>query len=105
LRAFASFVTGRRSKWLVLVAWVIAFAALMPLGSKLSDETEDDTASYLPESAESTEVVHILDREFSAGETTIGLIVYQDEEASTLPTSGRSSPTPTGSRPPATRFR
>jgi len=79
LRAFASFVTGRRSKWLVLVAWVIAFGALMPLGQKLSDETEDDTASYLPESAESTEVVHILDREFSAGETTIGLIVYQDE--------------------------
>jgi RND superfamily putative drug exporter len=79
LRAFASVVTGRRGKWLVLLAWVIAFAALMPLGGKLSDETEDDTASYLPESAESTEVVHILDREFSAGETTIGLIVYQDE--------------------------
>jgi RND superfamily putative drug exporter len=79
LRAFASVVTGRRGKWLVLLAWVIAFAALMPLGGKLSDETEDDTASYLPESAESTEVVHILVREFSAGETTIGLIVYQDE--------------------------
>ena len=43
---------------------MIAFAALMPLGSKLSDETKDDTASYLPESAESTEVVNILDREF-----------------------------------------
>jgi putative drug exporter of the RND superfamily len=77
VRALASIVTGRRTKWLVLVAWVIAFAALMPLGSKLSDETEDDTASYLPESAESTEVVNILDREFPAGETTIGLIVYQ----------------------------
>ena len=51
----------------------------MPLGSKLADETEDDTASYLPESAESTEVVNILDREFAAGETTIGLIVYQRE--------------------------
>ena len=62
-----------------LLAWVIVFAALMPLGSKLSDETMDDTASYLPQSAESTEVVHILDREFSAGETTVGLIVYQRE--------------------------
>ena len=77
MRALASIVTGRRGKWLVLLGWVIVFAALMPLGSKLSDETKDDTASYLPESAESTEVVHILDREFSAGETTIGLIVYQ----------------------------
>jgi RND superfamily putative drug exporter len=79
LRALASFVTGRRSKWLVLLVWVIAFAALMPLGSKLADETKDDTASYLPESTESTEVVHILDREFSAGETTIGLVVYERE--------------------------
>jgi putative drug exporter of the RND superfamily len=77
LRRLASIVTGRRSKWLVLVVWVIAAAALQPLGGKLSDETQDDTASYLPKSAESTEVVEILDREFAAGETTFGLIVYQ----------------------------
>jgi RND superfamily putative drug exporter len=73
----ASFVTGRRGKWFVLVAWVIAVVALMPVASKLSDKTEDDTASYLPESAESTEVVEILDRELPGGETTQGLIVYQ----------------------------
>ncbi len=72
-------VSGRRTKWLVLVAWIIVFAAMAPLSGKLQDETEDDTASYLPESTESTEVVNILDEEFSAGETTIGLIVYQRE--------------------------
>ncbi len=77
LRALASLVTGRRGKWLVLAVWIVLFAALTPVGSQLSDETEDDTASYLPESTESTEVVEILDREFSAGETTIGLVVYQ----------------------------
>jgi putative drug exporter of the RND superfamily len=76
VRALASFVTGRRTKWVVLVVWIVAFAALMPLGSKLSDETTDDTASYLPQSAESTEVVEILDSEFSNGETTFGLLVY-----------------------------
>jgi RND superfamily putative drug exporter len=79
LRALASIVTGRRTKWLILLAWVIVFAALMPLGSKLSDETVDDTASYLPQSAESTEVVKILDDDFSSGETTLGLIVYEHE--------------------------
>jgi RND superfamily putative drug exporter len=79
MRALASSITGRRGKWIVLAVWVIAFAALLPLGSKLADETTDDTASYLPESAESTRVVEILDREFPAGETTIGLIVYQRE--------------------------
>jgi RND superfamily putative drug exporter len=79
LSALARIVTGRRGKWATLAVWIVAFAALAPLGGKLSDETKDDTVSYLPESAESTEVVHILDREFAAGETTIGLIVYQRE--------------------------
>jgi putative drug exporter of the RND superfamily len=73
----ASLVSGRRGKFAVLAAWVVAFVALMPLGSKLADETQDDTASFLPESAESTEVVETLDSEFDSGETTQGLIVYQ----------------------------
>ena len=78
MRALASFVTGRRTKWLVLVLWVIVFVGLFPVGGKLADETTDDTASYLPQSAESTEVVEILDDEFSSGETTQGLIVYEN---------------------------
>jgi RND superfamily putative drug exporter len=79
LRALASFVAGRRTKWAVLVFWIIATAAMQPLGSKLSDETTDDTESFLPDSAESTEVVRQLDQDFSAGETTFGLIVYEDK--------------------------
>lgn len=77
MRAFASFVSGRRGKWAVLGIWIVVFAALMPLGSKLSDETRDDTTSFLPASAESTDVVKALDEDFSSGETTQGLIVYQ----------------------------
>ena len=65
MRALASFVSGRRGKWVVLVLWIVAFAAMMPLGSKLADETQDDTTSFLPESAESTEVVEILDEDFA----------------------------------------
>ena len=77
LSALASFVAGRRTKWVVLAIWIVAFAALSPLGSKLADETRDDTTSFLPESAESTEVVSILDEQFEAGETTQGIIVYR----------------------------
>jgi putative drug exporter of the RND superfamily len=77
LSGLASFVTGRRTKWVVLGIWIALFAGLQPLGSKLSDETQDDTASFLPESAESTEVVEILDEQFDAGETTQGLVVYR----------------------------
>ena len=77
MRALSSVVTGRRGKWAVLALWLVALVALTPVGAKLSDETEDDTTSYIPESAESTEVVRILDEEFPGGETTNGLIVYQ----------------------------
>ena len=77
MRPLASFVAGRRGKWIVLAIWVVAFAVLSPLGAKLADETQDDTASFLPESAESTEVVELLDNEFPSQETSQGLIVYQ----------------------------
>jgi RND superfamily putative drug exporter len=60
----------------VLAIWIVAFVALMPLGSKLQDVTKDDTASFLPASADSTKVVKILDERFSEGETDEGLIVY-----------------------------
>ena len=77
MRALASFVSSRRGKWVVLGIWIVVFAALMPLGAKLGDETRDDTTSFLPASAESTDVVKILDEDFASGETTQGLIVYQ----------------------------
>jgi putative drug exporter of the RND superfamily len=80
LKRLASIVTGRRGKWIVLALWIVAFVVMMPIGSKLADETQDDTVSFLPESAESTEVVRILDDQFEAGETTQGLLVYEDPD-------------------------
>ena len=70
----------------------------MPLGAKLGDETQDDTTSFLPASAESTDVVKILDEDFASGETTQGLIVYQRDGGSRRPTSRRSRPTRRRSR-------
>jgi putative drug exporter of the RND superfamily len=77
VRALARFVTGRRTKWVVLALWIVLAFAFTPLGSKLADETQDDTASFLPESAESTKVVELLDAKFASQETSQGLIVYQ----------------------------
>ncbi len=73
----ARIVSGHRSKRVVVVIWVLAVVVMMPLGAKLADETRDDTASFLPESAESTRVVETLDSRFPAQETSQGLIVYQ----------------------------
>ncbi len=79
MRKLAALVTGRRSKWVIIALWFIAVFAMVPLGSKLADETRDDTASFLPESAESTEVAERLSDDFDTGETAQGLIVYQRE--------------------------
>jgi RND superfamily putative drug exporter len=73
----AAFVAGRRTKWLVILAWIVAVAALSPLGAKLADVTTDDTESFLPANAESTDVQRLLRDRFPGGETSSGLIVYR----------------------------
>ncbi len=83
MRGLASIVAGRRTKWVVLVVWIIAAVVMSPLGSKLSDVTTDDTESFLPSNAESTEVVRTLDHEFPAKETALALVVYQNKDGLT----------------------
>jgi putative drug exporter of the RND superfamily len=77
--ALASFVAGRRGKWIVLGIWIVAAIAMGSVGSKLGDVTTDETADFLPEDSESTEVQALLKERFPGGETTIGLIVYKRE--------------------------
>ena len=83
MRGLASIVAGRRTKWVIVVVWIIAAAAMSPLGSKLSDVTTDDTESFLPSNAESTEVVRTLDHQFPAKETALALVVYQNKNGLT----------------------
>ena len=75
----AGFVSGRRTKWIVVGVWILLFAAMMPLGSKLADKTSDTTESFLPKDTQSTKVVNLLTNEFEGGETQSGLIVYERE--------------------------
>jgi RND superfamily putative drug exporter len=77
LRSFAAFVSGRRTKWAVPLVWIVLLLVFAPLGSKLSDETENGTESFLPENAESTEVARVLNTRFPGGQTLNGIIVYR----------------------------
>jgi putative drug exporter of the RND superfamily len=77
MAALARIVTGRRSKWLVLVAWIVAAFALAPLGQKLSDVTDNRTESFLPPNAESTAALRVQEQRFAGGETVSGLVVYR----------------------------
>jgi RND superfamily putative drug exporter len=77
MRTLARIVTGRRSKWFVVAAWIALVIALMPLGSKLTDATDDSTESALPSNAQSKDVVQKLTNDFPSGQTASGMIVYE----------------------------
>ncbi|MEU3891803.1 MMPL family transporter [Streptomyces sp. NPDC029041] len=55
----AHLVCGRRAKWLVLVFWVVVLVVAAPLAMKLTDAQDNDASSWLPGSAESTQVLQI----------------------------------------------
>ena len=75
--ALARFVTGRRTKWVVMAGWVVLLVVMAPLAAKVRDVTSDDFASFLPPNAESTQVQKLLKQQFPSGETSTGLIVYR----------------------------
>src|SRR5919106_742156 len=79
MRGLASFVTGRRTKWVVPVLWIVALFVFVPLGGKLQDEVDDRFESFLPDDAQSTEVAGLQRERFASGQTAIGLIVYRRE--------------------------
>jgi RND superfamily putative drug exporter len=55
----AHLVCGRRAKWLVLGLWVVVLFIAAPFAMKLTDAQDNDAASWLPGSAESTQVLQI----------------------------------------------
>jgi RND superfamily putative drug exporter len=48
---------GRRTKWLVLVFWLVVVALAGPLSGKLTGAEKNDAQSWLPSKAESTQVL------------------------------------------------
>ncbi|MFB4296292.1 MMPL family transporter [Actinomadura sp. NTSP31] len=75
-RRLAGLIAGRRGKWAVLAIWVVLLVALGPLAGRLADVEKNDAASWLPASAESTQVVKLQDA-FQKDETMLAVIVYE----------------------------
>jgi RND superfamily putative drug exporter len=82
-RSIVSFVTGRRTKWVVVLLGFVVAAIFGPLGGK-QDLTTDPTA-FLPANAQSTQVV-VLQRHLPSGQVLPAIVVY----ASRDPLSGAS---------------
>lgn len=67
-------IVGRRTKYVVLLIWVIAVAVLGPLAGKLSGAEKNDASSWLPGKAESTHALNKLDA-FRSPNTVEAVIV------------------------------
>lgn len=79
LGRISRFSAGRRSKWLVLAAWVIVGFALFGFQPKLQDATTNENEAFLPESAESTEVNDLIGERFADGREVDALVAYERE--------------------------
>ena len=77
MKYLVALVTGRRTKWAVIAVWIVLLVIFASPGSKLADETSDETQTFLPDSAESTTVLRILDDRFPEHQTRDALIVYR----------------------------
>ncbi|MEW1692178.1 MMPL family transporter [Streptomyces sp. NPDC091265] len=83
----AALICGRRTKWLVLALWLIVFVVAAPLAQKLTDAQDNDASSWLPSSAESTEVLES-SKDFRP-EVITTIVVYAREGGLTGPDRAR----------------
>src|SRR5690349_24927060 len=59
LRAIVKAPSGRRTKWLLLVFWIVVVAIAGPLSGKLTGAEKNDSSAWLPPKAESTQVLNL----------------------------------------------
>jgi RND superfamily putative drug exporter len=78
----AALPCGRRTKWLVLIFWVVLLSLSGPLAGKLNGAQKNDAESWLPGSAESTEVLD-LQTTFYPRDTLPAIVIYARESGIT----------------------
>ncbi len=74
-RRIAALPSGRRTKWAVLVFWLIVIALLGSLAGKLMGAEKNDASAYLPASAESTQALNLQDH-FTAKNLNPAVVIY-----------------------------
>ena len=74
-RRLAALPAGRRTKYLVLVFWILIIAVTAPLSSKLMGAEKNDASAYLPASAESTQELN-LQSKFISKNLNPAVVVY-----------------------------
>ena len=81
-RAIVAIPSGRRTKWAVLVFWLIIVAVTGPLAGKLTGAEKNDASSWLPPAAESTKVLDVQSR-FQSPNIFAAVLVYDRQSGVT----------------------
>jgi len=74
-RAIVSVPAGRRTKWAVLVLWIVILAVAGPLAGKLMGAEKNDAQAWLPAKAEATRVL-ALQSQFQSPNVFPAVVVY-----------------------------
>ncbi len=69
------FITGRRTKWLVLLLWLAIAVVSFPLAGKLNNVTSNDQKSGLPAGSQSARILDVQNR-FPGANTLPALVLY-----------------------------
>ena len=73
---YATLVAGRRSKWAVLVFWLLLIAVAGSLASKIGSVENNDAQTWLPASAQSTRALAVAEQYFAGKDTSTAVVVY-----------------------------
>jgi len=78
MTTFARIVSGRRSKFAVLAAWIVALVALGPLIGTFESKQKNEPTSFLPEDAESVRALELAEQ-FPSGKgvSAIAIVARQ----------------------------
>ena len=73
---------GPKTKYLVVVFWIIAAACMGPLAGKLGDVQENEAVNWLPSSADSTQVYEQMEA-FQNPNEAMAVVIYERREGLT----------------------
>ena len=76
LAALSSLTASARSRWVVIGAWVVLAAAMVPLQGPLQGRAADESDTFMVRGSESLKAKQTIDANFRAGAESAAVIVY-----------------------------
>lgn len=101
LTRYVALVAGRRTKWVVVVFWLLLIGVGGSLATKIGSVENNDAQTWLPANAESTHALSIADQHFTNMNlsTPATALAVRSPASRENTASGRASPEPSAGHP------